>query len=311
MTYLQSEIINNVLHGDALAELKKFPDKIVDCVVTSPPYWNLRDYESEGQLGLEPMFNEYVNKLSDIFSEVMRVLKDSGSVWINIGDTYFGSTKVKTNTGDKFSGTDRIILSKKCLTLVPYRFAIEMINRGWILRNNIIWHKPSVMPRPVKDRFNIDYENVFFFTKDDEYYFKQQFEKMLTKVNANASSEEGKYKNETLKISSKSMSKYSQKVENGEVTERIKRCVWTVNTSSDKSHHVAPFSEDLIRPMIDAGCPEGGLVLDMFMGTGTTALVALKQGKKFVGIDVDERSVLYAKERIYAFQNQSTIFDLI
>lgn len=322
------DIENKIFNGDALAILKTFPDESIDCAVTSPPYWNLRDYSAEGQLGLEGTFVQYVNKLCDIFDEVKRVLKQSGTIWINIGDTYYGSTKVKPDKEvDEDDDTDyndipdsekkmffrgnRIILPKKSLAMIPARFAIEMINRGWTLRNNIIWHKPSVMPRPVRDRFTIDFENIFFFVKNEKYYFKQQYEKMVTKVSTNASTKGSKYEGENVQVDSKSMSKFAEKVEQGLIEGRIKRTVWKINTSSNTSFHVAPYPEELIMPIIDAGCPEKGIVLDMFMGTGTTALVALKQNKKFVGIDIDERAVCYAKDRIETFLDQSTIFDLM
>jgi len=306
-------MINKLHHGDALQILKTFPDESIDCCVTSPPYWNLRDYESDGQLGLEGTFTEYVNKLCDIFDEVKRVLKKTGTIWVNIGDTYYGSTKVKT---DKSTAVDekgnKLVLSKKSLCLVPDRFAIEMLNRGWILRNRIIWYKPAILPRALTDRFQIDFEDVFFFTKEDNYLFEQQYEKFLTyTVDPNATTDGTKYSEETITVSSKSMSKFAEKRANGEVEGRIKRCVWKINTSNSKSYHVAPYPEDLIIPMVKAGCPENGVVLDIFMGTGTTAVVALKQGKNFVGIDIDNRAISEAQKRIDAFLDQRTIFDLI
>lgn len=338
MSNLVDSFCNKIYHGDATEILKNLPDNCIDCVVTSPPYWNLRDYEAEGQMGLEGTFVEYVHKMCNMFDEVMRVLKDTGTVWVNIGDTYYGSTKRKsdgtvniddnvdedddeqildfatyhdTKNDKKFYNGNRIVLPKKSLCLVPYRFAIEMVNRGWILRNTIIWHKPSVMPRPVKDRFTIDFEDIFFFTKSEKYYFDMQYEKMVSKVNVNASTQNSKYNKENIQVSGKSMSKYAEKVEQGLVQGRIKRTVWSVNTSTNRSFHVAPYPEDLITPMIKAGCPENGIVLDMFMGSGTTAMVALKQGKRFIGIDIDERAVSYARNCVENYMNQITIFDII
>ncbi len=331
-------LCNKIYHGDATEVLKTFPDNFIDCVVTSPPYWNLRDYSAEGQMGLEGTFVEYVHKMCNMFDQVKRVLKDSGTVWVNMGDTYYGSTKSKTDsdvdidtvaegneeqyvlrfddeedrTNDKkFYNGNRIVLHKKSLCLIPDRFAIEMLNRGWILRNRVIWHKPSIMPRPLKDRFPIDFEDVFFFTKEGTYLFEQQYEKMVSRVNVNASTKNSKYSGENVQIDSKSMSKYAEKVEQGLVEGRIKRCVWTINTSSNTSFHVAPYPEELITPMIKAGCPANGIVLDMFMGSGTTAMVALKQGKRFIGIDIDERAVNYARNCVENYMNQITIFDFI
>jgi DNA modification methylase len=174
-----------IYQGDSLEILKTMPSESVDMVITSPPYYALRDYGVEGQLGLEPTFQEYINKLCDIFDEVKRVLKKSGSCWVNLGDSYGG-------TGDKNEYKDpknpdgrngqKISLTKnvfqKCLLQIPARFAIEMTNRGWILRNKIIWHKPNCMPSSVKDRFTVDFEELFFFVKNKKYYFEQQKEPM-------------------------------------------------------------------------------------------------------------------------------------
>lgn len=332
-----SDIVDKIFTGDATEILKMFPDNCIDCAVTSPPYWNLRDYGVNGQMGLEGTFIEYIHRMCNLFDEVKRVLKDTGTIWVNLGDTYYGSTKVKpekevrTNVvkeyneeqyvldfdvsnnrvGKEFYKNDRIILSKKSLCAIPERFIIEMINRGWIFRNKVIWHKPSIMPRPLKDRFPIDFEEIFFFTKSEDYYFEQQYEKMVSKVNINASTEKSKYSGENVQIDRESMAKYAEKVEQGLVEGRIKRCVWSVNTSNDRSSHVAPYPEELISPIIKAGCPAGGIVLDTFMGTGTTALVALKQDKHFVGVDIDDEAIVQAKNKIFNFQNQTTIFDII
>jgi DNA modification methylase len=159
----------NVIHNtDCLTGLKELPDNSIDCIVTSPPYWALRDYGVEGQLGLENTFQDYIDKLLEIFTECKRVLKENGSCWINLGDTYSGSNgRIKkevylNNTGHGAGKTD---LQDKSLCMIPERFAIAMIESGWILRNQIIWHKPSCMPSSVKDRFTVDFEKVFFLLK--------------------------------------------------------------------------------------------------------------------------------------------------
>ena len=176
---------NKIIHGDSLEVLQTLPGESIDCVVTSPPYWALRDYGVPGQLGLESTFNEYISKLCDIFDEVKRVLKKEGTCWVNIGDTYVGSgfgaggkhhflSDQALKNPTKFAG-----LPNKSLCQIPSRFAIEMCNRGWILRNEIIWHKPNCMPQSVKDRFTVDFEKIFFFVKSKKYYFETQYEPAL------------------------------------------------------------------------------------------------------------------------------------
>ena len=173
--------VNKILQGDALTKLKELPEKSINMCMTSPPYFNQRDYGVDGQLGLEKTPEEFVIKLCDIFDEVQRVLKEDGTIWVNLGDCYGGYQG--KNNGYPDTKTDvpvpQIKRDKKftkCLLCVPERFAIEMINRGWILRNKIIWNKPSVLPSPAKDRFTIDFELIFFFSKNKKYYFNQQIE---------------------------------------------------------------------------------------------------------------------------------------
>ena len=155
--------LNKIYQGDTLEVLKTFPSESVDMCITSPPYWNMRDYDKEGQIGNEETYMEYLDKLSEIFKEVKRVLKKTGSCWVNIGDVYSSSN----STGVK----------KQSLIGIPDRFKLNMIDDGWLCRNEIIWHKPNAMPSSAKTRFNNDYEKMFFFTKDDLYYFETQYEK--------------------------------------------------------------------------------------------------------------------------------------
>lgn len=147
-------MINKIFIGDALEILQEFPDSFVDMCITSPPYYGLRDYGVQGQLGQESDFNLYIDKLLAIFDEVKRILKNEGTCWVNISDTY----------------------EDKSLLGIPFQFVQGMLNKGWILRNTIIWHKPNAMPINVKDRFTIDFEYLFFFSKNKKYYFEQQVE---------------------------------------------------------------------------------------------------------------------------------------
>lgn len=230
--------------GDSLEVLKHFPDDIIDCVVTSPPYWNLRNYHIDGQLGLEKTFQEYIIKLCNIFDEVKRILKPQGSCWVVIGDTYSGS--MPKNKGDygtdskiaKFidneiylGGTKNIGIPDKCLVQIPARFAIEMTNRGWILRNEIIWRKPNCMPSSIKDRFTVDFEKIYFFTKNKKYYFKQQLEELKhknLKGNKFGGNKAKGYGNLT----------YSGKIyDSTKLKGRNKRCVWDISTRPFKESH--------------------------------------------------------------------------
>ncbi len=308
--------VNKIICGDALEVLKKIPAESVDCVVTSPPYYALRDYETKGQIGLERDFTEYIDKLLLIFDETKRVLKKSGTCWVVIGDTYGGSAtggeiiNRDKKPDQKFSHlplshspnlTHRRGKYAKCLLQIPARLALGMIERDWILRNEIIWHKPNCLPQSVKDRFTMDFEKIFFLTKSRRYYFNQQFEPLenperLTKRYFNP---ETKHKwwnaDKKLPINSQAMERSRSKVL---LTGRNKRSVWTIGTALFKGDHFAVYPEKLIETPIKAGCPAGGIVLDPFAGSGTTAVVAKKLGRRFIGIELNRKYLTIAEERI-------------
>lgn len=263
---------NKILLGDCLKNLKKFPDNSIDCVVTSPPYWALRDYDVAGQLGLEKKYMEYVSKLCDIFDEIKRVLKNKGTCWVNIGDTYL----------------------KTSLCQIPSHFAIEMCNRGWILRNEIIWHKPNAMPSSVKDRFTVDFEKVFFFTKSKKYYFEQQLQESSNKADV-------EYRRALRREKSYTMKKpYAHNFPKSfrEDGKRNMRAVWSIATKPFVEAHFATYPEALIEPMIQGGCPIDGIVLDPFFGSGTTGVVAIKNNRKYVGIELNPEYIKIAKKRL-------------
>ena len=317
---------NKVYIGNCLDVLKTFPDESIDMCITSPPYWGLRDYGTEGQvwggdenckhefesskrklhsgswgkkdnvlphfknatvlnwevedrmcnkcgawkgeLGLEPTPDMFVDHLCDIFDEVKRVLKPEGNCWVNLGDTYAntgygkgsGNMQHKNKQG-AMAPKVKCDLPQKCLVQIPSRFALEMTNRGWILRNEIIWHKPSCLPSPATDRFTVDFEKMFFFTKKKKYYFKQQLEpiqgnytneKRPMGVLRQKTYENSKYvKAGMVEKSDKKISELKSKTEI-----RNKRAVWSVNTASFKEAHFAVYPPELIRVPIDAGCPE-------------------------------------------------------
>lgn len=369
LTNLTERFINKVIQGDCLEVLKTLPSESIDCAVTSPPYWALRDYGVEGQLGLEPTFQEYITKLCDIFDEVKRVLKKEGTCWVNLGDTYFGSgagtqknlpevsaskevyklpyqafkkrktkkdskqldTQFRTRKryccecgkefiayphqyfcGASCSGVDntpRIIKGipeNKSLLQIPSRFAIEMSNRGWILRNEIIWHKPNCMPSSVKDRFTVDFEKVFFFVKSKKYWFETQYEPHLTQESRPDGIVRNREYGYDSKLNAMNKKEYSLRQKRGgeknpdyrNPNGRNKRAVWTITTKPFKEAHFATYPEKLIEPMIKAGCPENGIVLDIFMGAGTTALVAKKLGRNYLGIELNPEYIEIINKRL-------------
>lgn len=311
--------INKIIQGDSFEILKTLPPESVDCVITSPPYWALRDYGVEGQLGLEPTFQEFIKKLCDIFDEVKRVLKKEGTCWINLGDTYASLGKtggdIDTDEGmDINRGRGRIekgSYREKCLVMIPERFALEMIERQWILRNKIIWHKKNGMPSSVVDRLNNKYEVVYFFTKNPKYYFdldsiRIPFETDEKRPDGNTRAREKGY---NTKIGTKTREQEEQSRTFGirrnpeSIYERNPKGknpsdVWTLNSEPSKERHVAMFPQKLIEPMILAGCPAGGVVLDIFMGAGTTGLVAKKLGRNYLGIELNPEYIKIAEARI-------------
>lgn len=289
-------MIDKIIHSDSLEGLRTLDSESVDCVVTSPPYWALRDYGVKGQLGLEATFSEYLEKLWAIFDEVQRVLKPTGTCWVNIGDTYSNSggagsqykrSKRREETAGmkKYGGHSCDNLPVKCLIQIPSRFAIGMCERGWTLRNELIWHKPNCMPSSTKDRFTVDFEKIFFFVKNKKYYFETQYEK-ATYTDSRKDKGTMIYNNRNTKCGVSATDK------------RNKRAVWSICTQAYPEAHFAVYPEKLIEPMIAAGCPVGGVVLDPFMGSGTTAVVALSQKKHYIGIELNEEYIKLAKKRI-------------
>lgn len=339
--------MNKIYEGDALSVLKTIPNNCIDCVMTSPPYWALRDYGMNGQLGLEDTFDKYVSNLLNIFAEIKRVLKSPGTCWVNLGDTYSGSccgagsTRLKgegsgfQNVTDGFYATSdkekyyeklRVRLKKqtlpsKSLCMIPFRFAIGMGDRGWILRNTIIWHKNNCMPSSASDRFTIDFEYLFFFTKSKKYYFNQQFEPYKPDSLRRSKSSYNSGKNDIIKtFSSTNQQKWSNKIQhqknynnpylscqvrdNHDIHNytykfgRNMRTTWHINTKSFKGKHFAVYPEKLCVTPIKSGCPENGVVLDPFMGSGTTLVVAKKLARQYIGIELNPEYIKIAKQRL-------------
>ena len=260
-----------LLLGDAKDVLKTLPDESAQCVVTSPPYWGLRDYHIDGQIGLEPSVYEYIERLADLFDQVGRVLKHDGTLWLNIGDSYTsGGRKWRAPDGKNKARAMSIRpdtpegLKPKELIGVPWRLAFALQARGWYLRSDIVWEKPNCQPESVRDRPTKSHEYIFLFSKDERY----------------------KYRVDALK---------------GPNGRRI-RDVWSVNTKADKetSGHFAVYPVELIEPCLLFGSDEDDLVLDPFMGSGTTAIAARRLNRRFVGIELNPEYYQLSINRLIA-----------
>ena len=252
--------------GDALSVMRTLPDTSVNCIVTSPPYFGLRDYGHNGQLGHESTPQEYVLKLVEIFREARRVLRDDGTLWLNLGDSYAGSWGVKP----------------KDLIGIPWRVAFALQDDGWYLRQDIIWHKPNPMPESVRDRCTKAHEYLFMLSKSPRYYFDSDAIKEPSVSGWNGSNFN------TGKTAAHQLGRSSVKPRDSAVTDmRNKRSVWSVATRPYKGAHFATFPPALVEPCILAGSPRGGVVLDPFAGSGTTGAVALSHRRQAVLIELN------------------------
>lgn len=298
---------NKIYTGDSLELLSVFPAESVDCCITSPPYFGLRDYGVEGQIGLEETPEAYVQKLVDLFREVRRVLKPEGTLWLNLGDSY-ANTKVG-NTNGEFAGKNKGKLlgemqikkqipeglKQKDLIGIPWRVAFALQADGWYLRQDIIWAKPNPMPESVTDRCTKSHEYIFLLSKSPKYYFDNESiaETAIHKEDPLAGYGRLHYRGKREGQEGTGQENFVSIKET-----RNKRSVWTVTTKPFSEAHFATFPEDLIIPMVKAGCPEGGLVLDCFSGAGTTALVAKKLGRNYVGCELNPEYIKIAEKRL-------------
>ena len=301
--------VNKIIEGNCLTVLKTMPDNSVDCCITSPPYWGLRDYGHDEQLGSEKHFKEFIDNLCNVFDEVQRVLKPTGTCFVNLGDSYSrnGGVGKGENPNAKVGNTKKGIqkgnckvpdgITEKCLFLVPERFAIEMVDRGWTIRNQIIWHKPNQMPSSATDRFTVDFEKVFFFVKQPTgYYFEQQLEKSIWAEFDKRSEVKGGVKSNGKTATGNYA---TNKVAYTEGGMRNVRTTWSVNTEPNSEAHFATYPQRLVERMIKAGCPENGIVIDPFFGSGTTGIYARKVNRNFVGIELNPEYVEIANKRLF------------
>ena len=284
---------------DCLEGLKTLPNDSVDCCVTSPPYYALRDYGCEGQIGLEETPEKYIERLTDVFMEVYRVLKPEGTLWLNIGDSYWGggwrNASFNEHSGDIQKGSkgthcgDTMPACKgkqgdykpKDLIGIPWMLAFSLRSAGWYLRQDIIWHKPNPMPESVTDRCTKSHEYLFLMFKSQRYYFDHEAIQEKAKY---AGDDRGSRTDNRRGTECNSVSGVTGEMRN-------KRDVWSINTHPDTVAHFATYPEELIRPCILAGCPKDGVVLDPFMGSGTTAAVALKLDRHYIGFELNPEYV--------------------
>lgn len=289
--------------GDVLAKIAEIESGTVDTCVTSPPYWGLRDYNNDGQIGLEEDPNEYVAKMVEVFREVKRVLKDDGTLWLNIGDSYSGSGKGPAgNLGKKHN--ERHLEHKtgglvpegtkpKDLVGIPWMLAFALRADGWYLRQDIIWAKPNPMPESVKDRCTKSHEYVFLLSKSNKYYFDSEAIKEDGVIPAGTKGAKGSTERQGIPGVNARPPVY--KIYDGK---RNKRDVWFVKTKPFPGAHFAVMPEELVEPCVLAGSRVGGLVLDPFAGSGTVGVVSLRHERNFVGIELNPDYATIARERI-------------
>lgn len=348
--------MNQIINSDCIEGMRKLADNSVDCCVTSPPYFGLRDYGHADQIGLEETPDLYVQKMVEVFSEVKRVLKKDGTLWLNLGDSYSGSwgnyggqnrgngTQREVKNGSKahqksYDGLEKFRpatannlpgIKPKDLIGIPWLVAFALRSSGWYLRQDIIWHKPNPMPESVTDRCTKSHEYIFLLSKSAKYYYDNESIKQLmadssfSRLNQNVEDQQGynrvpgktngamkavgtyvggkKHKNMEFDgqkpntfHSTRNANGYEWQNEDGKAN---KRSVWTVTTKPFSEAHFATFPEDLIVDCIKAGCPENGIVLDPFMGAGTTALVAAKLNRKYVGFEINPEYIKIAEKRL-------------
>ena len=301
--------------GAVRQTLSTLPEKSVQCCVTSPPYFGLRDYGVDGQIGLEQTPDEFVAELVSVFREVRRVLRDDGTLWLNLGDSYANDTKWGGSTSGKHvqaqhgnSGIGRrrqnTGLKSKDLIGIPWRVAFALQADGWYLRQDIIWHKPNPMPESITDRCTKAHEYVFLLSKAERYFYDAEAAREQCSEDMQRRAAKGHTRGAGGKIDASRQDADTLRGEHAKVIDvsngRNRRSVWTVATRPYKGAHFATFPPNLIRPCVLAGAPFGGVVLDPFLGSGTTAAVAVSEGRHAIGCELNPEYVALAQQRIAA-----------
>lgn len=307
-----------ILQGDCIKMLANVPEKSVQTCVTSPPYFGLRDYGVEGQIGLEETPEAYVQRLVEVFRSVKRVLRDDGTLWLNLGDSYAGNMS-RVSSGRAGYGAEREgifsrggeCLKPKDLIGIPWRVAFALQADGWYLRQDIIWHKPNPMPESVTDRCTKAHEYIFLLSKSPRYYFDHE---AIKEPSIYFGKDERSGKGNIRYEGKRTEDTTGKNGQDSFVTinsTRNKRSVWTVTTKPYKGAHFATFPADLIEPCILAGSKVGDLVLDPFMGSGTTAAVAKKNGRHYLGTELNPDYIKLAENRLNdTLPPQKTLMDV-
>lgn len=343
--------------GDCRELIRLVPDGSIDCCVTSPPYWGLRDYGHANQIGLEETPQAFVDTMVNLFREVRRAMSDRGTLWLNLGDTY-NSYSGNRGTDSKYAGEREQFEAKfpagnglqdkslkpKDLVGIPWRVALALQADGWYLRQDIVWHKPNPMPESVTDRCTKSHEYIFLLAKSERYHFDCEAIKeaavcghlpgnishkgeaayaggdeshrtkggLVAFANKVANATTPRISDDRKDLRSDIESRHRSSIPGGQSLQaepdgkRNKRSVWTVPVKPYKGAHFATYPAELIEPCILAGCPEGGTVLDPFIGSGTTAAVARRNGCKFVGFELNAEYLKLARKR---FKQGSFTFD--
>lgn len=280
-----------IIQGDCIAGMKTLEAGSVHCCVTSPPYFGLRDYGHDGQIGLEATPEAYVARMVEVFREVRRVLRDDGTCWVNLGDSYSNGAPS---------------LKPKDLAGIPWRVAFALQADGWWLRQDIIWHKPNPMPESVQDRCTKSHEYVFLLTKSQRYFYDAEAVSEAAVLGPHTRSRESNFK----KAGSEPMAGHHKGA--AEIVcdgTRNRRSVWTVTTKHYSGAHFAVMPPALVEPCIKAGCPEGGTVLDPFAGSGTTLAVAAELGMSAIGCELNPDYIGLANKRIAEARQSVALFE--
>ena len=305
---VRASIINTVLIGDVFDKIKEIEDNTVQCIVTSPPYWGLRDYGNDSQIGLEPTPESFVNNMVKVFREAKRVLKDDGTLWLNLGDSYARTPNSVDPQGGLCASTDNDKkynfahkkeygnIKPKDLVGIPWRVALALQADGWYLRQDIIWHKPNPMPESVKDRCTKAHEYIFLLSKSPHYKYNADAIKTAYKSGTTGGGQIGGSKGNSKEGLKAKLAKSEQgffKMAEGS----NRRSVWKIPVKPYAGAHFATFPEKLPELCIKAGSDKGDIVLDVFFGSGTTGWVAQRLSRQWIGIELNPKFAKIANER--------------